>query len=74
MSAPTDCRGADQFQPSHRDGYGDHLASALDRARKGWALNAAEASALVAEVERLRAVDELLAAVVRALDPERRHE
>jgi len=21
MSAPTDCRGADQFQPTHRSGY-----------------------------------------------------
>jgi len=26
MSAPTDCRGADQFQPVHRSGYGDRLA------------------------------------------------
>jgi hypothetical protein len=26
MSAPTDCRGADQFQPTHRAGYGDRLA------------------------------------------------
>ena len=49
--------GTDQFQPLHRDGYGDHLASAMERAAQGYALNAAEASALAREVMRLRARD-----------------
>jgi hypothetical protein len=57
MSAPTDCRGADQFQPNHRAGYGDRLTFLMQ-----WLtdhpdadLRSGEGRVLLDEINRLRA-------------------
>jgi hypothetical protein len=62
MSAPTDCRGADQFQPNHRAGYGDRLAFLVDWLTRhpDATLASGEGKVLLDEIVRLRAqVDRL---------------
>jgi hypothetical protein len=58
MSAPTDCRGADQFQPNHRAGYGDRLAFLVDWLTRhpDATLASGEGKVLLDEINRLRVV------------------
>jgi len=58
MSAPTDCRAADQFQPNHRAGYGDRLAFLVDWLTRhpDATLASGEGKVLLDEINRLRVV------------------
>jgi hypothetical protein len=58
MSAPTDCRAADQFQPNHRAGYGDRLAFLVQwlTDHPDATLASGEGKVLLDEINRLRVV------------------
>jgi hypothetical protein len=58
MSAPTDCRAADQFQPNHRAGYGDRLAFLVQwlTDHPDATLASGEGRVLLDEVTRVRVV------------------
>ena len=62
MSAPTDCRGTDQFQPNHRAGYGDRLTFLLQwlTDHPDATLASGEGRVLLDEINRLRAMVERL--------------
>jgi hypothetical protein len=69
MTAPTDCRGADQFQPVHRAGYGDRLEFLMQwlALHPDATLQSGEGGVLWQEIVRLREMrDRVLALCERA--------